>query len=215
MSYGIAIKVWGDFACFTRPEMKVERVSYDVITPSACRGILEAIYWKPEIKWVIDKIHILKPIHFLNIRRNEVDSKISYRNVKTAISGGKTNLQLIIEEARQQRASLVLKEVAYVIEAHFEIKKGENNSGKHKEIFIRRIKKGQCFNQPYLGVREFPAYFELIAEIPKTPFKGEKDLGWMLYDIDFEHNMEPLFFRAIMKDGIIDLTKITSEEIRK
>ncbi len=215
MAFGIAIKIWGEYACFTRPEMKVERVSYDIITPSACRGILEAIYWKPEIKWVIDKIHVLKPIRFVNIRRNEIANKISFRNAKTAMTGGNSNLQLFIEDSRQQRASLILKDVEYIIEAHFETLTGDNTA-KHKDIFVRRAKKGQCFNQPYMGVREFPAFFVYIEPpFPKSPLKGEKDLGWTLYDMDFENGIQPLFYKPIMKDGVIDLTNITKEELKR
>ncbi|MCD6121144.1 MAG: type I-C CRISPR-associated protein Cas5 [Spirochaetales bacterium] len=221
MSYGIAVKVWGDYACFTRPEMKVERVSYDVITPSACRGILEAIYWKPEIKWVIDKIHVLKPVIYQNIRRNELSKIISSRNVSTVMKGGDADLELVIEGEgnRQQRASLVLKDVEYIIEAHFELKdKEDGNTAKHKEIFERRAKKGQCFMQPYLGTREFSAFFEYInpsESIPESPIKGEKDLGWMLYDIDFKNNMQAIFFRARMRDGIIDLTELSNDEVKR
>ena len=219
MSYGIAVKVWGDHACFTRPEMKVERVSYDVITPSACRGILEAIYWKPEIKWIIDKIHVLKPVKYQNIRRNELSEIISSRNASTVMRGGNSDLHLIIEDNRQQRASLVLKDVEYIIEAHFDINnKEDKNTAKHKEIFERRAKKGQCFMQPYLGVRDFSAFFEYInpdMPFPESPIKGEKDLGWMLYDIDFKNNMQAIFFRARMRDGIVDLTELSNDEVKR
>jgi len=205
--YGIKLKVWGNYACFTRPEMKAERVSYDVMTPSAARGILEAIYWKPSIRWVIDRIHVLKRIRFDNIRRNELAGKIPLGNIKKAMKNNNYSLETFIEDDRQQRASMVLRDVCYVVEAHFEIIKDEdNNPAKHKEMFERRAEKGQCVHRPYLGCREFPANFELIKEITKSEYKGENiDLGWMLHDIDFKNNMEAKFFRAQMIDGVIDI----------
>ncbi len=219
MAFGVALRVWGSYACFTRPEMKVERVSYDVITPSACRGILEAIYWKPEIMWIIDKIHVLKPIKHTNIRRNELSGVVSTSNASTVMKGGDKELQTIIESERQQRASLVLKDVEYIIEAHFVLRKrNDDNTAKHKEMFERRAKKGQCYYQPYLGVREFSAFFEYVnpnENFQDSPLRGEINLGWMLYDIDFENNMETLFFEAKMKDGIIDLTKLSPDEVRR
>jgi CRISPR-associated protein Cas5d len=164
--YGVRLRVWGDHACFTRPEMKVERVSYDVMTPSAARGILEAIHWKPAIRWVIDRIHVLKPIRFQSIRRNEVGSKAPTGKIKTAMNRGSLEgLHLLVDEDRQQRASTVLTDVSYVIEAHFDlIKKADSdeNEGKHLDIFNRRAARGQCFHQPCLGTREFAAKFELI-----------------------------------------------------
>ncbi|MDH3976826.1 MAG: type I-C CRISPR-associated protein Cas5c [Deltaproteobacteria bacterium] len=215
MSYGIKLKVWGDYALFSRPEMKVERVSYDVMTPSAARGILEAIYWKPAIRWVVDRIHVFKPVKFDNVRRNEVSSKISVATVKKAMKNGSSSVELIAEENRQQRASLLLREVEYIIEAHFEFTgSDDNNPAKHKEIFERRARKGQCFNQPYLGCREFSANFELVeGEVASSPFSGEKDLGWMLHDIDFENDMEARFFRGIMKDGVIHVPPLESGEV--
>lgn len=205
--YGVKLKVWGDYACFTRPEMKAERVSYDVITPSAARGILEAIYWKPAIRWVVDRIHVLNPIKFDNVRRNEVSSKIPLRNITCAMNDGKSALELFIEENRQQRAAMVLRNVCYVIEAHFEFTGADDNSeGKHLDMFNRRAEKGQCFHRPYLGCREFPVSFEAVAgDIPKSALQGEVDLGWMLHDIDFKGNMDAKFFRAKMVNGIIDV----------
>ena len=205
--FGIKLKVWGDYACFTRPEMKAERVSYDVMTPSAARGILEAIYWKTAICWVIDRIHVLKPIQFDNIRRNELGNKIPLRNITNAIKGV-SPLETFIEDDRQQRAAMVLRNVCYVIEAHFEIIGNEDdNPTKHKEMFERRAEKGQCVHRPYFGCREFPVNFELISDkIPKSELEGTTiDLGWMLHDIDFKNNMEPRFFRAQMTDGIINI----------
>lgn len=211
IGYGIQLKVWGDYACFTRPEMKVERVSYDVMTPSAARGILEAIYWKPAIVWKIDRIHVLNEIQFDNIRRNEVLGKISANKVKSALGGQDVSLYQNSEEDRVQRASLVLRNVCYCIEAHFEMtdKAGpDDDVKKHYNMALRRMRKGQCFHNPYLGCREFPANFEFIeGEIPKSGITGEKDIGFMLYDIDFSDNMTPIFFRADMVDGVIDIQK--------
>jgi len=210
---GIKLKIWGDYACFTRPEMKAERVSYDVITPSAARGILEAIYWKPSIRWVIDIIHVLKPIKFTNVRRNELGNKIPMRSITNAIKGT-SYPEIFIEEDRQQRASMILKNVCYIINAHFEIISNEDSSPqKHKETFERRVEKGQCFHRPYFGCREFSAHFEPIKDrIPESEIKGDIDLGWMLYDIDFGNDMEPRFFRAQMIDGVIDVSHIKMEE---
>jgi CRISPR-associated protein Cas5d len=208
MSFGVRLKVWGDFACFTRPEMKSERVSYDVMTPSAARGILEAIYWKPAMTWIIDRIHVLSPIRFTTIRRNELGGKMPYGTVKSAMKGG-IPPSVFIEDDRQQRAALVLRDVAYVIDAHFDVKGGENNTAKHKEMFERRARKGQCFHQPYLGCREFPAAFEPVeGEAPQTGLPTadqDKELGFMLHDIDFAHDMTPRFFRARLSGGILDV----------
>lgn len=207
MGYGVAIKVWGEYACFTRPEMKTERVSYDVITPSAARGILEAIHWKPAIRWVIDRFHVLNEIRFDNIRRNEVGHKISADTVRTAMRGGTVALYQDVTADRQQRASLVLRDVAYVIEAHFELTDQagpDDTPEKHYNIIVRRARQGQCFHRPYLGCREFPAYFELVeGALPASCYSGERDLGWMLHDIDFGDGMTPRFFRATMNDGVV------------
>ena len=201
MSYGIKLRVWGDYALFTRPEMKVERVSYDVMTPSAARGILEAIYWKPAIFWVIDRIHVLSPVRFENIRRNELANRVSVN--QRDMDEGKAVCRYI-EDDRQQRASMVLRNVEYVIEAHFDLRGSDDDPGKHLAIFERRVKKGQCFHRPYFGCREFPVNFEWCDEIPKAQFSGEQDLGYMLHDIDFANDMTPRFFRAVMQDGIIN-----------
>ena len=216
MSYGIKLHVWGPYACFTRPEMKVERVSYDVITPSAARGILEAIHWKPALRWQIDRLHVLNPIRFENIRRNEVSSKIPASKVKSAMkSGNLAGLHMNVDENqnRQQRAMMVLRNVAYVIEAHFDMtdKAGGDTPAKHYETFKRRAGKGQCFHRPSLGVREFAADFEWIDEVPQTNLTGTHDLGWMLYDIDFANNSTPQFFRAEMVNGVIDVASIRNE----
>jgi CRISPR-associated protein Cas5d len=228
MSFGIKLHVWGDYACFTRPEMKVERVSYDIMTPSGARGILEAIYWKPQIRWVIDRIHVLRPIAFTSIRRNEVASKASATTAKSAMKAGTGDIGIIIEDDRQQRAAMVLRDVAYVIEAHFDIidlrfDKGgpeasrDDNAGKHLSIFNRRAKGGQYFHHPYFGCREFPVNFELIegalpeSKLPAT--ERDKDFGFMLHDLEFDQDPKtkavkqttPRFFRAVMKNGVIEV----------
>ena len=219
-AYGIKLRVWGDYACFTRPEMKVERVSYDVMTPSAARGILEAIHWKPAIRWIVDRIHVLRPIVFDNVRRNEVSSKIPKPNPATAMRDRKP-LYFLVDDGsnRQQRAATLLRNVDYVIEAHFELTDragAEDNAGKHLDIFRRRARAGQSFQQPCLGCREFPASFELLeGDVPLSCYAGEKrDLGYMLLDIDFERDMMPLFFKAVMQDGVITPPSRTSPEVR-
>lgn len=218
MSYGIRLKVWGEYACFTRPEMKVERVSYDVMTPSAARGILEAIHWKPAIRWVIDRIHVLRPIRFETIRRNEVGSKIPAASVKTAMKRASlAGLHQVTEEDRQQRATLALRNVAYVIEAHFEMTRragADDNPAKHHDMFRRRAEKGQCFHRPALGCREFVADFAWAEEVPATQLPEDqrnRDLGWMLYDLDFANDRKPLFFRAQLTDGIVDIARARKE----
>ncbi|SFE89448.1 type I-C CRISPR-associated protein Cas5c [Roseivivax sediminis] len=211
---GIKLLVRGRNACFTRPEMKVERVSYDVITPSAARGILEAIHWKPAIRWVVDRLHVLRPIRFETIRRNEVASKIPAGKARSAMkSGDLDGLALAVDEDRQQRAMLCLADVAYGIEAHFEMtgRAGpEDNPGKHAEMFRRRAARGQCFHQPCLGVREFPADFELVEAIPEA-IAEDRDLGWMLHDIDYANDRTSVFYRARMEDGMIDVARCLAE----
>lgn len=242
MSYGIKLHITGDFACFTRPEMKVERVSYDVITPSAARGILEAIYWKPQIRWVIDRIHVLKPIRFTNIRRNEVGVKASAPTAAAMKGEAVANLGIVIEDSRQQRAATLLRDVSYLIEAHFEIldPRFERNGpelpakdceGKHLDMFKRRARTGQCFHQPCLGNREFPARFTLIeddAPLPEStvpPDQQNRPLGWMLHDIAYQPadkkikdsfltgqgkrvRAEPRFFNAVMENGVIEIPSL-------
>jgi len=216
MSFGVKLRIWGEYACFTRPEMKVERVSYDVITPSAARGILEAIYWKPAITWVVDRIHVLNIIKFDNIRRNELAGKLSISAVKKAMKDGQSPVEVFIEDDRQQRAAMILRHVDYVLEAHFSFNGHEdNNAAKHKDIFERRVRKGQCFHHPYLGCREFPAHFALIeGKIPTSNLNGEMDRGWMLHDIAFKDNMEARFFRPGMDNGIIKVPPFNGKEVR-
>lgn len=218
---GIRLHVWGERACYTRPEMKVERVSYDVMTPSAARGILEAIHWKPAIRWHIDRIHVLKPIRFQSIRRNEVGAKASAANATSAMKRGTTEgLGIIVDENRQQRAALVLVDVAYVIEAHFSMtdKAGpEDSPAKHIAMFQRRASQGQCFHRPCLGTREFPAEFAWLDEgapLPQSALvERDRDLGWMLHDIDFANGNESRFFRAEMKDGTIVVPPFHADEV--
>lgn len=213
LTYGVRLRVGGPFALFTRPEMKVERVSYDVMTPSAARGILEAIHWKHAITWVIDRIHVLRPIRFQSIRRNEVGHKAPAGTIKRAMNRGDLEgLQLLADEDRQQRASTVLVNPAYVIEAHFELteKAGpDDTEGKHLDIFNRRASRGQCFHQPCLGTREFAVEFELIPHDAPLPicvpehrtadlgFGAPRDLGFMLWDIDHAAPGRPSLFSAL------------------
>ena len=210
------LEVSGDFACFTRPEMKVERVSYDVITPSAARGVFEAILWKPGISWQIESIEVLRPINWVNIRRNEVGGVASTRKE-----------QIFVEDDRQQRAGLFLRDVAYRLHARFELY-GESTAThsypKYAGMFKRRAAKGQCFNQPYLGTREFAAAFRYIAaeqlaaeQSRLPPIADSRDLGWMLYDLDFQASPTPapMFFHARMENGSISVPHRASAEVRK
>ncbi|MCH8686602.1 type I-C CRISPR-associated protein Cas5c [Pedomonas mirosovicensis] len=195
--------------------MKVERVSYDVMTPSAARGILEAIHWKPAIRWHVDRIHVLRPICFQSLRRNEVGAKASEANARSAMKRGTTEgLGILVDENRQQRAALVLVDVAYVIEAHFSMtdKAGpEDTPAKHISMFNRRAQQGQCFHRPCLGTREFAAEFELLGPDDPLPVydppltERDRDFGWMLHDIDFARGNESRFFRAQMMDGVIEV----------
>ena len=216
MSANVKLRIWGDHACFTRPEMKVERVSYDAMTPSAARGILEAIYWKPQIRWVVDRIHVFNPIRFTNIRRNEVGVKTSADNAKKVMKSGSGWLGVYVEDKRQQRAATILRDVEYVIEAHFEIVSGDEPVAKHYEMFRRRAEKGQCFHRPYLGCREFDCHFVWHGgDPPRGAYAdlAERDLGFMLHDIDFANDMTPHFFRAVMRNGIIDVPPFEGAEV--
>jgi len=224
----LRLRVWGDNACFTRPEMKVERVSYDVMTPSAARGILEAIHWKPAIRWVIEQIDVLNPIKWESVRRNEVGSVMSPRTAG-----------IYIEDHRQQRAGLFLRDVNYVIHAHFEMtdKTGnEDNMGKHLDIFVRRAEKGKCFHRPYLGCREFAAHFTLIEKNEPTPepveklaelgFKSRRELGYILLDVDHDNSADngqehfcsdkcrSQFFKAVLKNGQLIVPSLNSMAVR-
>ncbi len=245
MSKGVKLHVWGDYALFTRPEMKVERVSYEIMTPSAARNILTAIYWKPQIAWVVDRIHVLKPIAFASVRRNEVASKAVTPSSAIMRGEEKTVLGLCPEDDRQQRASLVLRDVDYVIEAHFEVIELTLEAGgpkmpeevcaaKHISMFNRRAASGQAFHQPYLGCREFPAHFALIAEGDPPPScvlpadQRNKDFGWMFHDFIYREDpkgkiiesnkgrklaVEAKFFHAVARDGIIDVPALDGKEV--
>lgn len=222
MPYGIKLHVWGDYACFTRPELKVERVSYDAMTPSAARGVLEAIHWKPAIRWEIDRIHVLNPIRFETLRRNELGHRIPAANIAKAIKTRSTkDLRAIVEEDRQQRAATLLRDVAYVIEARFVMTRAgqvDDTEAKHISMFNRRAAKGQCFHRPYLGAREFAAHFALVdGTMPESRlFAGDRDrdLGWMLFDMDYEGEATPRFFRACLSNGVINVPARDSAEIR-
>ena len=219
----IRLHVWGRYACFTRPESKVERISYDVITPTAARGVLEAIHWKPAICWFVNRIHVLRPIRFCSVRRNEVGAKASAANARAAMAAGHTNgLGILVEAERQQRASTVLVDVAYVIEAHFVLTERagpEDTPAKHISMFNRRAEQGQCFHRPCLGTREFPAEFALLKDgqpLPPSTFPREPsrvELGWMLHDIDFTSGNASRFFRAEIVDGVMAIPPLGGLEV--
>lgn len=212
MSHGVRVRVWGDYALFSRPEMKVERCSYDVMTPSAARGVLEAIYWHPGMRWVIDKIYVRNPIQFTSIRRNEVKSKVLAGSVLQVMNGGKKPLYISSKQDIVQRAAILLRDVDYVIEAHFDMTEEANatdNPGKFKDIITRRLKKGECYHTPYFGCREFPVRFEPYEEEEiQTAYPDmEKDLGYMVYDFDYSNpeDIQPMFFRAVLNNGVLDV----------
>ena len=202
--------------------MKAERVSYDVMTPSAARGILEAIHWKPAIRWVVDRIHVLNEIAFDSVRRNEMENKISATQIKSAMNGRDVVLNQTAVEERQQRMTVMLRDVAYVIEAHFEItdRAGRSdNPEKHYSIFCRRARGGQFYHQPYFGCREFPVNFELLedrAAMPESFYQGrpDRDLQWMLWDLEYGADISPKFFRATMQDGVIEVPNLHQQEVR-
>lgn len=210
MSYGMQIEVWGKNALFTRPELKTERVSYDVITPSAARGLIESVYWHPGLRVVVDRIHVLNDIKFTNIRRNEVKEKIPAKKIEQMIND-KGIPAIYTNESIQQRASLVLRDVHYVIDFHFEMTKKANptdNEGKFADIFRRRIEKGQYYSQPYLGTREFPAHFRAWKGGSVPTIHENRDLGFMLYDMDYSNpkDIRPMFFHAHMTDGVVQVS---------
>jgi CRISPR-associated protein Cas5d len=213
----VRLRVWGDRACFTRPEMKAERLSYDVMTPSAARGVLEAIYWKPQIAWRIDRIHVLSPIRFSSVRRNEVASPILETVAREAMKSGRGRLALYADDDRQQRATTHLRDVDYVVEAHFVLVERSESAAKHFDVARRRIERGQTFHHPYLGCREFPASFSWVESaeaIPPPPdeLRGERDLGYMLHDIDHPGGRTPRFFPARLLDGVLDVPPWNPEE---
>lgn len=217
----IQVEVWGEYACFSRAELKTERVSYDVMTPSAARGLLESIYWHPGMKWVIDRIHVCSPIRFTNIRRNEVKDTISAHKAKPAMEKGRGELYLATTQSIQQRAAMVLKDVRYVIDAHFELTASAasgDNAGKFQDTIKRRLERGQCYSMPYFGTREFPAHFRRCTALPPCPedLRGGRELGWMLLDMDYSDpkNIIPRFFRARLEDGVLTVPPMDSEEVR-
>ena len=205
----IQLEVWGAYALFSRPELKVERVSYDVPTPSAARGIVEAVYYHPGLRWVIDRIHVLNPIRFVSIWRNEVTDKISGRNVRQAVQSGGQPLYLVTSQKIVQRSSLLLQDVHYVIEAHFEMTDKaapSDNPGKFQDIVTRRMERGQCFHTPYFGCREFPVSFRRWPGGPIPTIDETRDLGLMLYDFDYSvpAAITPTYFRARLEHGVLN-----------
>lgn len=206
----IQLEVWGPYALFSRPELKVERTSYDVPTPSAARGMVEAIYYHPGLQWHIDRIYVMNPIRFVSIRRNEVMSKISARNVRQAAQGGKQELYLAAPQEIVQRSSLLLQDVHYVIEAHFDMTdkaSPSDNPGKFQDIVTRRMERGQCFNTPYLGCREFSAAFRRWPGGKIPTISETRDLGLMLYDFDYTdpQQITPTYFRAKLENGVLNV----------
>ncbi|MFT3719139.1 type I-C CRISPR-associated protein Cas5c [Pseudorhodoferax sp.] len=208
------LEVTGDFACFTRPEMKVERVSYDVITPSAARAVFESIFWKPSIRWHVRRIEVLAPVRWVNLRRNEVKSKVSVSSVVSAMQGGDADVGIYADEPdeRVQRAALFLRDVAYRLHADMEVCADRSDpapEAKFHTMFERRALAGQCVNQPYLGCREFAARVRLVTDISAepAPIDDSRDLGWMLHDMDFANpsDPQPVFFRAQMRRGAIEV----------
>ena len=211
MTPSFCLEVSGPFACFTRPEMKVERVSYEVMTPSSARSVFEAILWKPAIRWRVHRIEVLRPIRWMNLRRNEVSAVVSTRNVQQAMTAGSGSLGLFIEDERQQRAALFLRDVAYRIHAQMEAvtEEARGNPAKYIDMFTRRANKGQCVNQPYLGCREFAADFHLLENVASAPaaIDETRELGWMLHDLDFTHldDPQPRFFNARLQTGVVEV----------
>ena len=217
----IQLEVWGPYALFTRGEMKVERVSYDVPTPSAARGIVESLYYHPGIRWHIRRIYVLNPIEFTTIRRNEVKSKILGGTAMRIAQGKEDEPYLVTTKQIVQRASMVLTNVHYVIEAEFEMLPEKaapgDNPGKFQDIVKRRLERGQCYSMPYFGTREFPAQFRRCTMLPPCPEEllGMRDLGWMLWDMDYgdPQDIRPRFFRAVMTDGIVTVPPPESGEV--
>ena len=205
----IQLEVWGAYALFSRPELKVERVSYDVPTPSAARGIVESGYYHPGLRWYIDRIHVLNPIRFVSIRRNDVTHKISGRNLHHAAKAGGQPPYLVTSQKIVQRSSLLLQDVHYVIEAHFEMTDKaapSDNPGKFQDIVTRRMERGQCFHTPYFGCREFPVSFRRWPGGPIPTIDETRDLGLMLYDFDYSDPaaITPTYFRARLEHGVLN-----------
>ncbi|MBS3936413.1 MAG: type I-C CRISPR-associated protein Cas5 [Sulfuritalea sp.] len=218
------LEVSGDYACFTRPEMKVERVSYDVMTPSAARAVFEAIFWKPAVRWRVRRIEVLRPIRWINLRRNEVSSVVSVANVKKAMNGTDVDLWINADDSteRAQRAGLFLRDVAYRIHADLDIRADrldQSSPAKYRAMFERRAEAGQCVNQPYLGCREFAARFRYVPDsaAEPSPIDETRPLGWMLHDLDFGNAAEPqpLFFDAKMTKGVIEVPAFDGDGVRR
>lgn len=204
------LEVSGELACFTRPEMKVERVSYELITPSAARAVFDAIFWKPAIRWQVRRIDVLAPVRWTNLRRNEVAGVLSTSQVQQAMKAGAGSLALYADEDRQQRAALLLRNVAYRLHADLCVQPQRDDpapAAKFFEIFERRARRGQCVNQPYLGCREFAARWRLVDDLraQPAPIDETRDLGWMLHDMDFTEpaDPQPRFFHARMVGGVV------------
>lgn len=223
MSNTHCLELSGGYACFTRPELKVERVSYGVITPSAARACFEAILWKPAVRWRVRKIEVLRPIRWINLRRNEVSSVLSVDKVKKAMNGTDVDLSIYVNDSseRAQRAGLFLRDVAYRVHAELEFIRDRDpgaNAGKYLQMFERRARKGQCVNQPYLGCREFAAAFRLVddPDSEPPPIDDTRDLGFMLHDLDFSNPADPAprFFRAQLDKGVVSIPAWDSEEVR-
>ncbi|MBX3634231.1 MAG: type I-C CRISPR-associated protein Cas5 [Rubrivivax sp.] len=216
------LEVRGDWACFTRPEMKVERVSYDLITPSAARAVFEAIFYKPAVRWEVRRIEVLNPVRWTNLRRNEVASVVSTRNVQLAMKQSAGELALYVDEDRQQRAALLLRDVAWRLHADLIVKpdrRDHDPPGKFFAMFERRARKGQCVNQPYLGCREFAARWRLVDDmsVEPPPIDETRDLGWMLHDLDFGDpaDPQPRFFRARMNRGVVEVPAFDGQELAR
>jgi CRISPR-associated protein Cas5d len=211
MGYGVKVEVWGDYALFSRPELKTERVSYDVITPSAARGILDAILWHPGMRWMIDRIHVLNPILFTNVRRNELKNKLTKSDMEKMVYSGVVPFQISGDsEEIMQRASLMLKDVHYVIEAHFvltDMASPSDTPEKFYNMALRRLRKGQCFHQPCLGTRECTAHFRIVEGDMPPAIDETRDLGLMLYDLDYSNpeDIQPMFFRARLDQGVMEV----------
>lgn len=215
---GTSIEVWGDYALFSRPEFKAERMSYDVMTPSAARGIVEAIFWHPGMRYVIDRIHVCQPIKFTNVMKNERPDVIQKNNIRRAMLHNDCS-NLRCQDGIVQRHNTLLKDVRYVIDLHFDITEDAFPSAtpeKFINMLERRLEKGQCFKQPYFGIREYPAHFAPCTKQPVCPpeLKGEIDLGMMLLDLEYSGpgNIQPVFFHAVMKDGVLEIPNLRGKE---
>ncbi|WP_211218532.1 type I-C CRISPR-associated protein Cas5c [Tepidiphilus margaritifer] len=241
MPIKFCVELSGPLACFTRPEMKVERVSYEVITPSAARACFEAILWKPRIRWHIRRIEVLEPIRWTNIRRNEIANVVALGTVEEAMNSGMGMLAQYVDEERQQRAALLLRDVAYRIHAEMEFlphrhayrrlgdardialtSQDDETPQKYAEMFIRRARKGQCVNQPYLGTREFAAAFRLVEDpdderTRRPPIDETRELGYILYDLDYSDPFDPqaMFFKARLVRGVVEVPAWDAPEVKR